>query len=54
VAFSNGQHPPGAGVNRIRHGGRMAQDAKATGKASGDADGSPDVWTIEGRVGVEQ
>ena len=43
----------GAGVNRICHGGGMAQEAKATRNASGEADVSPDGWTGEGRVGVQ-
>jgi hypothetical protein len=31
----------------------MAQEAKATRKASGEADVSTDVWKVEGRVGVQ-
>ena len=49
-----GSTPLGAGVNRRRHGGRMAQTAKATGTARGEADVSPEVWKLAGAVGVQR
>ena len=48
-----GSTPLGAGVNRIRYGGGIAQAAKATRNASGEAAVSPDGWKGEGRVGVQ-
>jgi hypothetical protein len=49
VSRSDGKHlPTGAGVNRMRHAGGMAQEANAFGNAAGDADGSTGVWKVKG------
>lgn len=49
MSLSDGNHlPTGAGVNRRRHAGGMAQEANAFGNAEGYADVSPGVWTVKG------
>jgi hypothetical protein len=54
VPLSDGTHlPTGGGVNRMRHAGRMAQEANAFGKAEGDADVSAGVRKVKGGVGVK-
>jgi hypothetical protein len=49
VSLSDGTHlPTGVGVNRMRHAGRIAQEANAFGKAEGYADVSPGVGKVKG------
>ena len=49
MSLSDGTHlPTGVGVNRMRHAGRIAQEANAFGKAEGYADVSTGVWKVKG------
>ena len=54
MSRSDGTHlPTGVGVNRMRHAGRLAQEANAFGNAEGYADVRTGVWQVKGGVGVK-